>query len=216
LRPDQLPLCDPLVDLLRATGAKGTDDSATSAFGVHINTEIPYTSVECIQRYLRAFCLLQFWLMEAHQTNLTRRLSSYVRLFPMSYVRKVIKEDPGGIDELIDTYLGHNATRNRALDLLPLFSAIDPDRVQNHIQDERIKARETFHYRLPNCEIEKPGWYLSEAWNLWLVVEKLAEDKAAQDWLSRQFLKRDRFLLGINEKKWTKFLDQWLQNRKWV
>lgn len=216
LRVDQLALCDNVVEQLRASGAQGTDSSMTSAFGVHINTELPDTSVECIQRYLRAFCLLQSWLKEAHQTNLARQLSTYVQLYPMSYVRKVLKRNPARIKELIQIYLSHNATRNRALDMLPLFSAIDEDQVQASIQDDRIKARETFHYRLPNCEIEKPDWYLSQAWNLWLVVEKLAQDEEAQLWLTDQFFKRDRFLLGINEKKWIKFLDQWLQDRHWV
>jgi hypothetical protein len=41
-----------------------------------------------------------------------------------------------------------------------------------------INARPTFHYRLPNCDIDNPGWNLDYPWQLWLEVEKLSNDES--------------------------------------
>jgi hypothetical protein len=77
--------------------------------------------------------------------NLTRRITSYIDPFPIEYVRKVIapayRPDLG---TLIDDYLEHNPTRNRALDLLPLFLHLDEERVRAITDDPLIKPRPTF------------------------------------------------------------------------
>jgi hypothetical protein len=39
-----------------------------------------------------------------------------------------------------------------------------------------IKARPTFHYRLPDCKIDDPDWALKATWNDWVEVERLAAD----------------------------------------
>jgi hypothetical protein len=39
-----------------------------------------------------------------------------------------------------------------------------------------VKPRPTFHYRLPDCRIDEPGWRPSVDWNRWVAVERLAED----------------------------------------
>ena len=74
--------------------------------------------------------------------------------------------DIGSRRELfIDDYLVENASRNRALDMLPVFAYLDEARIRAAVSDGLIKARPTLHYRLPNCEIEQPGWDLHPAWN---------------------------------------------------
>jgi len=75
---------------------------------------------------------------------------------------------------LYDWIVMHDPTRNRSLDMLPLFAYLDKDRVNGAIKDPRIKARPTFHYRLPNCDIDNPEWNIDLPWFLWLHVEKLA------------------------------------------
>ncbi len=213
---EQLPRCDGITDNLRQAGARGTDDSLIAAFGVHINTELPDLSLNTLLRYLRAFSLLQWWLVEAHKVDLTRRISPYVDLFPQGYVRRLLSKTPADRDELIDDYLADNATRNRAFDMLPVFSCLDAARVKQSIDDDRIKARETFHYRLPNCSIDRTDWQLSQPWNIWLVVEKLANDPEALETLSQSYLEQHRPLLGVNRKQWVQKLTQWMQDREWV
>jgi len=80
--------------------------------------------------------------------------------------------------QLIDDYLEHNPTRNRALDMLPLFSYLDKERVAAKVPDRKIKSRPTFHYRLPNSEVGKPGWTIFEAWTDWVTVEEIADSPA--------------------------------------
>ncbi|MFU8896188.1 MAG: amidoligase family protein [Gammaproteobacteria bacterium] len=166
-----------LIVLLRTAGAKGTSDSVGYAFSMQFNPEVPRADATLITAYLQAFLCLYDWLLLRAKVNLTRRITSYVDPFPTDYVQKVLQPDYApGIDELIDDYLEHNPTRNRALDLLPLFLHLDEDRVRAVTGDPLIKPRPAFHYRLPNCEIDEPGWGLHLAWNDWLEVEALAVD----------------------------------------
>src|SRR5690606_31944054 len=109
-----------------------------------------------VLRYLRAYVCLQEWLFERAHVNLARRATPYVDPLPGRYIRRVI--DAGyapTLETLIDDYLAENPTRNRALDLLPLFAHLDAPRVQRVVADPLIKARPTFHYRLPNSEIHR-------------------------------------------------------------
>lgn len=167
-----------IIALLRDAGAKGTSDSFSYAFGMQFNPEIPSEDPAVITAYLQAFLCLYEWLLVRADINLTRRITSYVDPFPTDYVRKVIRADyRPDIGTLIDDYLEHNPTRNRALDFLPLFLFLDEERVRAVTDEPLIKARPTFHYRLPDCEIHLPGWGLHVAWDDWLEVEALAADR---------------------------------------
>lgn len=77
---------------------------------------------------------------------------------------------------LIDDYLAANPTRNRALDMLPLFAHLDEPRVRAAIDDPQIKSRPTYHYRLPDSRVRMPGWNITREWQRWLVVEHVAAD----------------------------------------
>lgn len=209
---DQLDILDPLVRGLRDAGAKGTDNSPVAAFGVHVNSEIASLDAECIEAYLKAFALLQWWLVDAHEVNLSRRLTPYIDLYPESYLRAVAAGHVHSTADLIDAYLEENPTRNRALDMLPMFAEIDSDRVNRVVDDPRIKARPTFHYRLPNCQINKSDWSLAEAWNLWWVVEELANREDDLDELCQRFLQADRPLFGVNHALWIETMDTWLKD----
>ncbi|MDW6094826.1 amidoligase family protein [Vibrio rhizosphaerae] len=213
---DQLDPLNQLIPALRKAGAKGTEDSVIAAFGVHINPELPDLTATTIHHYLKAFALLQWWLVEAHDVDPTRRLSPYIALYPDAYVKVLLKAQATDLDQLFDCYLKHNATRNRALDLLPLLAEIDADRVRQVVDDPKIKARPTFHYRLPDCRIEDANWDLTKSWDLWCVVEKLASDPQAIETLSMRFLQLDRPLIGVDRKVWIKEISQWLNDRGWA
>ncbi len=166
-----------LIERLREAGAKGTTDSAINAFGLQFNPELPDLGPKLITACLKAFLCLYDWLFVRADIDLSRRVTSYVNPFPADYVRKVIAADyQPDLTTLIDDYLADNPTRNRALDMLPLFMFLDEKRVRAKTDDVLIKARPTFHYRLPDCDIHKPEWGLYVAWNDWVEVERLAAD----------------------------------------
>ncbi len=212
----ELDCLDNMIGALRDAGAKGTADSATAALGVHINPEIPALDAATLDRYLKAFALLQWWLVDAHEVDVARRLSPYVDLYPESYLEAVLAQSQPDMQQILSTYLAHNATRNRALDMLPLLTEIDEQAVRAEVDDPRIKARPTFHYRLPNCHIEMPDWSLANSWNLWCVVEQLAAESDSITSLGQEFQERSRLLLGVNRKQWEKRMQQWLSDRGWV
>ncbi|GAA0786263.1 amidoligase family protein [Marinobacterium sediminicola] len=213
---DQLASLDPIINTLRVAGAQGTDDSIIAALGVHINAELPDTKPSTIQAYLKAYSLLQWWLVDAHDVNIARKVSPYVDLYPEEYIDRLLVQSDANLDDIFDLYLTYNATRNRALDLLPLLSHLDEQRVQEKVQDDRIKARPAFHYRLPNCEIENKTWSLDAEWNTWWVVEQLSADSSAIETLSRRWSSMSRPLLGVNRDEWVSGVDQWLHERGWL
>jgi hypothetical protein len=213
---DDLAMLDPMVHALREAGAVGTEESLLAAYGVHVNAEVAALEAATLYPIIRAYCLLQWWLVERHGVDPTRKMSPYIGLYPAAYVKHILSAPTAEVGDILHTYLEHNATRNRALDLLPLLSEIDGARVRSVVDDPRVQARPAFHYRLPDCHIEQDDWSLSRAWNTWSVVEKVAERADDLDALAREFLEADRMLLGVNRSRWVETLDKWLRNRSLV
>lgn len=174
----QLHELHPLIDALRAAGARGTSQSAIYAFGLHLNPEAPDLEPTTLVNYIRAFAVAFDWLKRVSAIDISRRVFPYIQPYTKAYVRTVCDPDYAPTcSAMIDDYLVENASRNRALDMLPVFAHLDEPRVRAAVADGLIKARPALHYRLPNCEIEQPGWDLQPAWNHWLVVEELAADE---------------------------------------
>lgn len=182
----QLPRLDAAIESLRAGGAVGTDASVLYAFGLQFNPELPALDADTIRRYLQAFACLADWLREREQVPPTRRLSPFIRDYPAAYTRLLLRPDyRPDLGRLIDDYLEHNPTRNRALDMLPLFALIDEPRVRAAVPEQKINQRPTLHYRLPNSRIDRPDWSLHAPWNRWVEVEALADDEARlQEWMA--------------------------------
>lgn len=201
-----------IVRRLREAGARGTTDDPAFAFGMQLNPEIPDPSPETVLRYLQAFLCIEDWLRERAQVDLTRRLTFFADPFPKPYARLAAAPDYApDLGRLIDDYLDFNPTRNRALDMLPLFAHLDEARVRARIDDERVKPRPTLHYRLPNSEIDRPGWDLSVPWNDWLVVERLAAAPEALRTLCRDHQVQLDDPLGRITGRWKELCDQWLR-----
>lgn len=211
---DKLEQLDKLIPALRNAGAKGTDDSVVAAFGVHINPELPSLDVQTVHRYLQAFGLLQWWLNEAHDVNLARKISPYIQLYSEEYVELLLDKTYQDMSDLIDDYLVHNPSRNRALDMLPLFAFIDQQRVHNTVSDSKVNQRPTFHYRLPDCLIENTHWSFATSWNIWHLVEVLAADPTELDFLSRRFRQLSLPLIGVKRNDWVKEVNLWIKNRE--
>ncbi len=182
---------------------KGTSASPFNAFGLHLNPETPSRDPGVILRYFQAFLLLYEWLRLSHEIDMMREITSFIDPFPDNYVDKVLDpEYHPDTGRIIDDYLIFNPTRNRPLDMLPLFAWLDKDRVSSRLADELIRPRPTFHYRLPNSSIDDPGWTFTREWNVWVQVERLAESGGKLTEMQTLFLYRKRHPIKSWTEKW--------------
>jgi len=208
----ELHRLDELIGALREAGALGTRHAPHYAFGVHLNPELPAYDAETVAGLVKAFLCLKDWLRQRERPDLTRLVTPYIADFDDEWVaRTVDPEYRPSLSELIDDYLVANPTRNRSLDLLPLFAWLDEPRVRRAVADPLVKARPTLHYRLPNCEIDRPGWGLGDIWEDWVEVERLAADRdrlAAMGRAYRQWLQRFRVPF---DTAWVRETERWLR-----
>jgi len=175
---DDLPRLETLREELRKRGAAGTGTGIIYAFGAQLNPDIASREASHITAMLKAYLLLSDWLRAQIRVDFTRSLLAFAEPFPAGYAELVLQPDYWpGTGDLIDHYLAYNPTRNRELDMLPLFDWLDSPRVRRAVADKLIKPRPTFHYRLPDARIHDPDWTLATEWNRWCAVERLAADR---------------------------------------
>lgn len=203
---------DKLRAKLCAKGAKDTKDTFFSAFGLHINPEAASLDTDYIIHHIQSFLLLASWLKKTHKIDITRRITSFIDPFPKEYCKLVLNENyTPQIEQLIKDYHTYNPTRNRALDMLPLFKHINSTLVTAlYGEEEKINSRPTFHYRLPNSELSNPKWNLNTEWQRWLYVEKLAANKQLLKALIKAWQKHSKSWFST-EARWTKHIGKILQ-----
>lgn len=202
---------DDLVERLRAAGGKGTRLSVLYAFGVHLNVEPPDLEADTVLAYLRAFVSLYDWIVVNSDVDLTRQISPYIRPYPRDYDLLIANPDYGpSWANLIDDYLEHNPTRDRALDMLPLFAHNDAERVKAAVDDPLVKARPAFHYRLANSCIDEDGWSVARPWNRWVQIERLASDRDKLAACLQAFAEDRGRALRTLDKRWADEVMQWL------
>ena len=197
-----------LLECLVDIGARGSTANPLYAFGCQLNPEIASRDPGYILSVLRAYMLLSAWLRSVIELDLSRRLTNFADPFPRTYVDMILS--PGyapDTDQLIDDYIEYNPTRNRELDMLPLFAWLDEHRVRTRVPDTLIKARPTFHYRLPDARIGQQGWSLTLEWNRWCVVEQLAANGNKLRDMSEAFLENESRFLSSN---WAIRASDWL------
>jgi hypothetical protein len=205
---ERLPELDAITQELRRVGAHGTNDGLLYAFATQLNPEVPSHDVKVILAYLKAFLVLADRLRADAARDIKRRLLPFAAPMPRTYARKVV--DPAyqpSLEQLIDEYIEANPTRNRELDMLPLFTALDGEHVGRQIQSPLIKPRPTFHYRLPDTRLSDPEWGLITEWNRWVQVEWLAADPERLDAACRHYC------ACADEKRlddWEDIVRQWL------
>jgi hypothetical protein len=178
LEIDGLERIEELRWALFAADAQGTRASPLYGFAFQLNPEVPALDAHTLTRYLRAYLALQDWLAAVVDVDPTRRFGPFVDPFPIAYRRLLLERDYApDLDGLIADYLVHSPTRNRGLDMLPVFATLRHDVVLAGAKEhDQIKPRPTFHYRLPNCLVDDPAWAFAVEWNRWVEVERLAED----------------------------------------
>ena len=205
---EQLPELEALLLALREEGAQGTRDNLLHAFGVQFNPDIATRDSRWILAVLKAEILLSEWLRSIISVDMARRILAFADPFPKAYIHIILKDEYWpDIDQLIEDYLIYNPTRNRELDMLPLFLWLDADRVRRKIPDKLVKPRPTFHYRLPDANIRESRWSLTLEWNRWCVVERLAEDREILSEMGKSYLEND---LSILSEDWALRCTEWL------
>lgn len=173
---ESLPELEALVKVLREEGAQGTGDNPLHAFGAQFNPEIATRDPRWIMGILKADILMSDWMRRIMSIDIARRILAFVDPFPAAYARKVLDPDYWpDTATMIDDYIDYNPTRNRELDMLPLFTWLDEKRVRSRLAPGLVRPRPTFHCRLPNANIGEPDWSLTLEWNRWVVIERLAE-----------------------------------------
>ena len=204
----RLPELEKLVDALVTAGASGTKSSPFYAFGTQLNPEIATQDSEWITAVLKAYLLVSDWLRAVIEVDGTRQFAAFAEPFPPLYIARVVSPDYWPTREgLIDDYLKDNATRNRELDMLPLFMELDSARVRRVVSDLRVAARPTFHYRLPDANLGDPDWYLMLEWNRWCVVEQLAEKRDVLDRMGEAYIANSERLMP---REWSVLASEWL------
>jgi hypothetical protein len=157
--------------------------SSLAPCGLHINPELSASDPRSILNILRAFTMLYDLLVERRKVAVSRRIWPYIAPYPQEYKDLILQPsyDPD-MPQLIGHYIRYNPTRNRALDMLPIFAWLDEERVFAHSELELslIKKRPAFHYRLPNCLLDDPDWRVADEWMSWVQIERLAAEQDQQ------------------------------------
>lgn len=213
----QLEQIETLSDQLREAGAVGSREAIVYAFGLQLNPELPDLEADTLRRYLQTFAALYDWLKGRHQLDFSRKLTTYIEPWASAYVDRLVAADYSpDVGGLMRDYLRDNPTRNRALDLLPLFAHLDPDLLAEYVVDPRIKSRPTLHYRLPDCDIDNPRWHFSTVWNDWVILEQIVSQPSQQRELNELFRESRTLSFRNLTSTWRTRCHQWLENRGYV
>ncbi len=172
---EKLNKLDSVIPTLYQAGAKGTQDNPIFAFGVHLNVSTQETDVSYFQNMLLSFFLLQVWLAEKTRQDFSRIISGYNKLYPHKFGIGLIEQKFDALVNLIEFYKKYIPDRNYALDIYPLWAYLHEECLSKEKQD-LVKARPTFHYRLPDCKLGQNGWSFSQEYDWWLEVEILSKD----------------------------------------
>ena len=205
---------DEVKTILRSLGAKGTKSSPIYAFGMHINPQVRSLEVTQILSDLRAFFVLYEYLVGWLKPDLSRRITPYIDSFDAKYRRLVLDESyRPSMQQFIEDYLLYNPTRNRALDLLPLLCYIDEEKVRSCLPDEKIGKRPTYHYRLPDSNVDEEAWTPAVGFNSWVLVESLSSNAQLLGGLSKRSIQYLGKPLGVLEiEEWIKEVESWVES----
>ncbi|MCM0611511.1 amidoligase family protein [Marinobacter sediminum] len=206
-----------LVDDLRQAGALGSREAIYYAFGLQLNPELPDLRPSTLVRYLQAFAGLYEWLKARHQLDISRKLTTYIEPWSTRFTDLLMEDDYAPDQtQLMRDYLETNPSRNRALDLLPLFAHLDTDLLHNYVHDPRVKSRPTLHYRLPDCDIDNVSWRFSNVWNDWVILEQIAANGAELAELRSLYRERRKLSIHNLTHSWQETTTKWLQSKGYV
>ncbi|QPM90424.1 amidoligase family protein [Pseudooceanicola algae] len=193
--PADLARLDALLVTFEDNGAFGTNRGILLGYGVHLNVQIASPEVGHLWSVLTAFALTEPLIRRAYPIDISRRLLPFVDRYPRSLRDALAKGPPADTRQLTKIYLDHAASRNHALDMLPILAHLDPQLIRRQFGDgSAISARPAWHFRMPDCRIEDPSWSLGAEWANWVAIEALAEDRATLDRLCAAWIDHRRDL----------------------
>ena len=174
---------DAVLDTLRRAGATGTRAGVLLGFGLHFNPEVVAPTLDGVLPTMTAYALIEDHIRQIADIDVSRRVLPWVDPWPRALLDRLADPDHPVTDlkGLIDIYLRLAPSRNHGLDMLPFFAHADCTRVARVMDMEQIGARPTYHWRLPDCRIDEPGWTIAGEWNRWVLVERVAGDAALLD-----------------------------------
>lgn len=209
---DDLSAIERIRERLLKHSAKGIDACLFTPLGMQFNPELPKIAADTLLSFLKAFFLLFDWLYEETDVPLTRRLAPFINNFPKEYIVLVLNPDYSpSLKKFMTDYLEYNPTRNRPLDLLPLFAHIDKELVFSYpVEKDLVKPRPTFHYRLPNSRVDDPAWTIASDWNKWVEVERVADDPARIARMTADYFRTREETPVFTRSKWIEKTRDWL------
>lgn len=161
---------------LREAGAVGSGGGLFFGFGVHLNIQVASEDAAGVVPPLLAYALTEDWLRDANPIDQTRRVLPFTAPYPTRLVHRLIGLGvTADLRHVMDAYLEEAPSRNFGLDMLPVFAHLEPERIGPAIT-ESTSPRPAFHFRLPDCRIDDPGWSLDHEWRRWRTVERVAAD----------------------------------------
>jgi hypothetical protein len=173
----RLPEMDTVVASLRSAGAYGRGAVLWDSLGLHFNIDPPRLDAAMVTAFLKAFLLVNDRLRREIVRGRFRPALVLPPDYPEAYKQRVLHPDYWPeLPNLTDDYLAANPTRKRALDLLPLLTHFDEERVRSVLPHEKIGSRPVFHYRMPQAHLSDPAWSIMPDWERWLLVEHLASN----------------------------------------
>ncbi|MBB5020805.1 amidoligase family protein [Desulfurispira natronophila] len=210
---DSLGEIEELRERLRLRRALGSKSALRYAFGLHFNPELASLEPDYIRDSLRSFLVLYPWIFKNSHIDFSRRVTPYIDEFPADYIKLVLDQQyEPPLDKLIRDYMQHNPTRNRPLDMLPLFMYLHPEIVEAYpIEKGLTQGRPTFHYRLPNSLIDDPNWSIAREWSYWVQVERLVEEPQKLRSMAAELLELMEKTFSVIQWQWPARVDDWLK-----
>lgn len=190
---------------LRRAGATGSRDGLLLGFGFHLNVEIASPDAADLWRTLTAYALIEDLLRASLDVDISRRALPFIAPYPTAMTTDLVSAPITTRDALVELYLHHAPTRNHGLDMLPILAHLAPRQVRNRIEGgTETKPRPAWHFRLPDCRIDEPGWSIFDAWSAWRAVENLAAAPALFDALRQAWLYEHSNRLPTTRRHWTR------------
>jgi len=177
--PVHLPLFDAVLAALRNAGAKGSRASPIYGFGMHLNVEIATPHVDHVLHIAQSYALLEPLIREASDLDLSRRLLPFIDPYPAELVTALASARPTSAEHLVAIVLQHSTSRNHGLDLLPVLAWLNGEKTLEYLDDDTKNApRPAYHFRLPESRIDEADWTVHGDWNIWIALERVAQDDA--------------------------------------
>ncbi len=173
---EEMQPLEPLIAALRKAGAKGSGDGLFYGFGIHFNPEVVALEAKHVVPVAKAYAFAEDDLRAEWPIDTSRRLLPFTDRYPSRYLDAIAGETFETLDPFMTVYLETTPSRNRGLDLLPLFRSYDEEAFLAQTKDMgSVSARPTWHFRLPDCRIDEADWSLGHEWRRWVFVERLAQ-----------------------------------------